>query len=87
MLTINANKTCYTLFKGRKKHIPHDLNSIKLGRSVIKRVKSAKYLGITFDENLEWDEHIDNICNSMTKVGNAFKIRKHHIPEANKAQL
>ena len=29
----------------------------------------------------------DDICNFMTKVGNAFKIIKHHIPEANKAQL
>ena len=86
-LTINSDKTCYTLFSGGKKTIHDQLNNIKVGNSIIKRVKSATYLGVTLDENLSWSGHINKLCNSLTKIGNAFKVIKYRIPDKNKVQL
>jgi hypothetical protein len=75
-LTINSDKTCYTLFSGGKKTIHDQLNNIKVGDSVIKRVKSATYLGVTLDENLSWSDHINKLCNSLTKIGMHLKLLK-----------
>ncbi len=55
-LTVNLNKTCYTTFETKKKKIPEFLNNLKINNVNIARVKSAKYLGVTLDENLNWEE-------------------------------
>jgi len=86
-LTVNLDKTCYTIFKNKNKIIPDTLNNIKLTGAQISRVPSAKYLGITLDENLSWEEHITNINKSLIKTSNSFKIIKRRVHEENKATL
>lgn len=86
-LTVNLGKTSYTIFKKKKKKTPSYLNDIKIGNTVIHRVKSSKYLGVTIDENLDWKHHISNLKKSLIKIKNSFKIIKNHVPEHNKIQL
>ena len=31
----------------------------------IKRVKSTKHLGVNFNENLKWDDHVNEISNTL----------------------
>ncbi len=50
------------------KKVTDCLLSIKFDDIIIKRVKSAKYLGLTLDE------HEKGITISFTKIGNSFKI-------------
>ena len=86
-LTVNLNKTCYTIFKSRRITIPDYLNNININNNTIKRVPSVKYLGIILDENLNFDEHIDNLNNSIIKTDNSLKIIKRRVHEENKKLL
>lgn len=73
-LTLNAEKTCYTIFgfKGKK---DINLNLFINNRKIIK-VASCKYLGVTIDESLKWDVHVNNICSKLIKfTGILYKIR------------
>ncbi len=63
---------------------PDFLSSIKIDDIIIKWVKCAKYLGLTLDTHLNWQEHIKDINISLTKIGNYFKIIKHQMHECNK---
>jgi hypothetical protein len=83
-LTVNLSKTCFIIFKSTHKQIPDFLSSIKVGYVIIKRVKSAKHLGVILDENLNWQEHISETHSSLVKIANSFKIIKHQIPDKNK---
>ena len=86
-LTVNLTKTCYTIFKSKTKRTPDYLTNIKIGEIIIKRVKSAKYLGVILDENLDWKDHISEMNTSLIKIGNSFKIIRHQIPEHSKTLL
>ena len=48
-------------------------------------VQSAKYLGITIHRELNWDQHINNICNKANKtlgfLGRNLKISNSSIKE------
>ncbi len=85
-LTVNLNKTCYTIFKSINNKVPDFLSSIKID-IIIKWANCAKYLGLTLDEHLNWQEHIKDINISLTKIGNSLKIIKHQIQESNKLLL
>ncbi len=86
-LTVNIGKTCYTIFKTRHQKIPEHLNNIQINNNIIPKVSSAKYLGVILDENLNWEEHIENLNKSLIKTGNSFKIIKNKVKTENKAVL
>ena len=49
---------------------------IKLAGSEIKHVPSLKFLGITIDNKLTWKNHLDIICNKLSKhVGVLYRIK------------
>ncbi len=54
---------------------------------MVEKVRSTKYLGIILDENLNWEDHIDNLIKCLIKTGNSFKIIKHRVHEKNKKVL
>ena len=55
--------------------------------TTIKKVPSAKYLGIILDEKLDWKEHIEAVTASLAKITNSLKIVKNFIPHKNKHLL
>ena len=57
-LSLNTNKTSYLIITKRK--INHSFN-IKIGNNTIQESTSAKYLGITIDNRLDWKQHIQNV--------------------------
>ncbi len=71
----------------KKKKIPELLNNVKINNVNIARVKSAKYLGVTLDENLNWEEHVRETNKAIIKTANAFKIVKHQVPQTSKPSL
>ena len=85
-LTVNINKTAYSIFK-RNGEIPGRLSSIKIDNEVINRLKEVKYLGIILDDKLNWEAHINELIESLTKTINAFKMIKNYVPNQNKSAL
>ena len=43
------------------------------------RVKSFKYLGLTLDETLNWNEHVNELCKSLIKYFGIFNHIKYKI--------
>lgn len=68
-LILSPKKTKYIIFKsGYKKNYSNI--SLKLCNNIIQQSKFARYLGIYFDENLNWNIHINKIYNNgMKKLG------------------
>ena len=62
-LSLNTTKTFYQVFP---KSAVEMLN-IVIGDSKIERKETVKYLGIAMEENLKWQEHINNISRSMSQ--------------------
>lgn len=56
-LSLNLNKTTYITFGNYKDSVPYDIE-LKLGDTIIKRQQTVKYLGVIFDFNMRWNEHI-----------------------------
>ena len=67
-LKINNDKTVCMLLGTNcmLKKQPH-LN-VKFKEQQLSQVKSFKYLGVTVDNNLKWDIHIEQMCNKLGKM-------------------
>ena len=78
-LTINAEKTNFVLFHAINKPMPQQLNEIETEFMTIMRVKSFKYLGLTLDETLNWNEHVNELCKSLIKYFVIFNHIKYKI--------
>ena len=61
-LTLNVDKSVFLLFNrtGLKQ-----INELKLGDKVIKRVTSTKFLGIWVDDHLNWNTHMSKLLGKM----------------------
>lgn len=86
-LTINMNKTAYSIFTRPNTKVPALLNNIKMSDTTIQRVKEARYLGITLDDKLNWKTHIQQLANSLNKTNQAFKILKNYVGDKEKKML
>lgn len=68
-MKLNLSKTKeVVLALSNKSRANFDLAEIKVENMIIERVKSSKVLGITIDENLGWNQHVDNVvskCRSL----------------------
>src|SRR5437867_911933 len=74
-LTINLDKTNYTIFSPSRKASVGNIN-ISIGNFQIQYTNCCKYLGILIDNKLDWQDHIDFIYKKLLKFcGIFYKIR------------
>ena len=71
-MTLNADKSTFTIFKSSRKNIPDLPDTIEFLEYEIKRTPFIKFLGITIDENLSWCLHIDDVCNKLRSLFHIF---------------
>ena len=64
-LKFNASKTVVIFFSRRKKVPPYKL---KLNGDEIEYSSSTKYLGVTLDKGMYWQEHINNKLDKAKKL-------------------
>ena len=77
-MTLNAEKSTFTIFKSCRKVI--DLpDSIEFLDHEIKRTSHIKFLGLTLDENLSWNQHIDELCNKLKGLFHIFYNIKEYV--------
>ena len=62
MLKINDMKTEFMLVGSWQQLSKVDIDSIRVGNSVIKPAKCLKNLGVIFDQNLDMMEHVTSVC-------------------------
>lgn len=79
-LTMNIDKSCFSIFTKKKRKDPNLFSQLTFDNHTIKRVQSAKYLGIILDDKLTWDEHIEHVINNTIKYINCFKYIKQYLP-------
>ncbi|GIY37470.1 RNA-directed DNA polymerase from mobile element jockey [Caerostris darwini] len=64
-LKINSNKSTFTIVSSKNySHIPN----IKMGNYKIKYCKEIKYLGITMDRRLTWNNHLDHVGDKLNNI-------------------
>ena len=78
-LLINTSKTNHCLFKPNRNKIINNEFTIEMG-SKLKEVSSLKYLGLQIDCNLNWNDHIDILTNSLVKYCSMFAKLRHLVP-------
>ena len=61
-LSLNVNKSVFIAFSSNNKNIPENIE-IKINNSRLKKFNNFKYLGIIFDSNLKWKNHVLEITN------------------------
>ena len=74
-LALTISKTNFIIFHSSKVK-PNQSLRIKINDAHIRQVDSTKYLGITFDSNLTWKSHINELGLKLSKtVGILSKVR------------
>ena len=71
---------CHSMRMTRHQHHKQILFDYSLHNQTSENIKSAKYLGITFTDNMEWGQHVSEISFEATKtLGlNAIKLEYSH---------
>jgi hypothetical protein len=73
LVTFNANKTVYLQVSRKLNPAPKPI--LKLNGTQIKEVATHKHLGLTFNNNFTWSDHIGNLATKAAKcVGLLRKI-------------
>ena len=78
-ISLNAKKTELILFKNRQKKITKNLN-FRLSGQKINPSKSIKYLGVTIDEHLTWNHHINNLASTLSRANGMLCKIRHFVP-------
>lgn len=78
-LRLNASKTTYIIFRPINKPLIEAVN-IKYEGHTIARVKEQKFLGVWFQEELNWSAHVKHLVTALARtVGCLYKI-SHLVP-------
>ena len=71
-LTLNSDKSSFTIFKSNRKSIPNLPDTIDFYDQKIKRASHIKFLGVILDENLTWNHHINELCSKLKRLFHIF---------------
>ena len=82
-LTLNTDKSSFTLFRSSKKTIPNLPEYIEFQGKLLKRTPHIKFLGILLEENLKWDLQINEICNKLKRLFHIFYNIRHFLTKDN----
>ncbi|CAF4833004.1 unnamed protein product [Pieris macdunnoughi] len=79
LLTVNASKSCYIIFKSKnKKVLPHD--PLKINNTVIEEKNTEKYLGLRMDSGLTWNTQIEHIRSKLCSLMGSLRHIARCIP-------
>lgn len=84
-LCINTEKTCCLLFKLSTTSFSN--GTIILNKTSIEYTQSTKFLGVIVDCHLNWKEHIDYLCERLSKICYALRSVSNHCSQSIVRQL
>ena len=77
-LALSILKTNFILFHSKKLK-PSKLINLKIDGVNIVQVFTVKYLGVTFDSNLTWKNHINELCSKLSKTVGIFSKLRYNV--------
>ena len=66
-LALSILKTNFVLFHSKRLK-PYKSLNLKIDGVNIQEVSTVKYLGVTFDSNLTWKNHVNELCLKLSKT-------------------
>ena len=79
-LSLNPSKTEIIIFKAKNKKITEHLN-FRLSGQKIHIKNNAKYLGITIQDNLGWEIHVNNLLKKLRRSVAILSKVRHYAPK------
>lgn len=86
-LVVNFNKTNFMIFELKKSNLSQNFNEICYKEFLIRRVDSAKYLGLYLDTSLSFSYHIDQMKNKISKFVGVFRRISNFLSESLKITI
>ena len=80
-ITVNAEKTKVMVFGSKNclaKIAPEEID-LKFGQTTLQTVSSYTYLGLTLDNHLNYNSHVNKIISSVTSKLNQFRRMRHFL--------
>ena len=79
-LSLNVNKTKYMIFHNYQRDIKSCKPDVRINNQSIERVSEFNFLGLTIDEHLNWNAHIQKISNKIAKLIGIIDRLKRYLP-------
>ena len=79
-LSLNVNKTKYMIFHNYQRDINSYTPDVRIKNQPIERVTEFNFLGLTIDEHLNWNAHIQKISNKIAKSIGIINRLKRYLP-------
>ena len=71
-LTLNSGKSNFIVFRSNKNPTTNLPEKINFENTSINRSETSKYLGVTLDEHVTWNQHIIEVCNKLKRYFKLF---------------
>ena len=79
-LSLNIAKTKFMLFHHRQLNITSLIPTIKINNQSIERVSEFNFLGLTIDETMSWNNHINKVANKISRSLGILNKLKNYLP-------
>ena len=79
-LSLNIPKNKFMIFHHRQRRIDDIIPKLKINDHEIERVKHFNFLGITIDEHMSWNMHIQKISNKISRNLGCLNRLKRFLP-------
>jgi len=81
-LSLNVTKTKYMIFHNRQRNIIDRIPKLELNGQNIERVTEFNFLGLTIDQHLTWNAHIQKISNKISRSIGIMNRLKRFLPQS-----
>ena len=79
-LSLNVKKTKFMIFHYRQRNIDDLILDLQINSETIERVTGFNFLGLTLDENLNWNAHIQKVSNKISRTLGVMCKFKNFLP-------
>ena len=79
-LSLNVKKTKFMVFHHRQRNISNFIPDVEINGQAIECVTEFIFLGLTLDENLSWNAHIQKISNKVSRSLGVIRRLKRFLP-------
>ena len=78
-LTLNSAKSNFIVFRTKQNTTTNLPEKINFENTSINRCGTSKYLGVTLDEHVTWNQHITEVCNKLKRYFKLFYSIRNYV--------